>query len=84
MTFHLYCILIKEYVSAVSDEDLTKQQHTQDQETASQKPQSEREYPPDSPPHTEPKDDGGTCDASQQGYNLSDDRHSIMDKDGGE
>ena len=70
-------------MSAV-DEDLTEQQASQDQDTASQKSQSEKEDPPDSPPHAEPKGDEDTCDASQQGSNLSDDRQEciIMDKDG--
>ena len=76
MTFHLYCILtcmiMREHVSADS----------QDQDTASQKSQSEKEDPPDSPPHVEPKDDEDICDVSQQRSILSDDQINIMDKDG--
>ena len=68
-------------MSAVSDENLTEQQDSQDQETASQKSKSEKEDPPDSPPHVEPKDDGDTRDASQQGSNLNDSRQE-QDKDG--
>ena len=68
-------------MSAVLVEDLTEQQDSHNQETASPKSQSEKEDPPDTPPHTEPKDDGDTCDASQQGSNLSDNRQE-RDKDG--
>ena len=68
-------------MSAVSDENLTEQQDSQDQETASQKSQSEKEDPPDSPLHIGPKNDRDTCDASQQGSNLNDSRQE-QDKDG--
>ena len=69
-------------MSAVSDDDLTEQV-SQGQKTASQKSQSKKEDPPDSPPHTEPKDDGDTCDTSQQGYNLNDNQQEHQDKHGG-
>ena len=59
------------------------QQHTLDEEIASQKSESEEGVPKeDSPQHTEPQDNKDTCDTSQQGSNLCDNQLEDMDKDG--
>ena len=72
---------------AFPGEDLMERQDTLDQDIAiSQKFESEKEVPTGDPPlHTEPKDNEfeDTCDASQQGSNLSYSQlEKDMDKDG--
>ena len=68
---------------AFPGEDLTGQQDTLDEEIASQISASEEGVPTEDPPqHIEPIDNEDTCDASQQGSNLSGNQLEDMDKDG--
>ena len=68
---------------AFPGEDLMGQQDTLDEEIASQKSESEERVPAEDPPqHTESQGNEDTCDASQQGSNLSGNQLEDMDKDG--